>query len=261
MFRALSSAATGMEAQERKVETIANNIANVNTTWFKKQRVEFQDLLYDNLTPAGSKTSDQTESPSGIQIGQGVRTVGTIREFSMGSLQATDRVFDMAIEGPGFFKVQMPDGTFSFSRSGSFQLSKEGKLVTPEGFSLDPEIVVPAGVGQVHVAGDGTVSATYIGDTSVTELGSITLTDFSNPSGLQAMGHNLYTATPSSGEPIDSMPGTQGLGTILSNHLETSNVKVVDEMVQLIAAQRAYESNSRVIRAADEMLRSTANLK
>ena len=261
MFRALSSAATGMEAQEKKLEIIANNIANVNTTGFKKQRVEFQDLLYDNLTAAGSKTSDDTESPGGIQIGQGVRTVGTIREFSMGSLQATNRVYDLAIEGSGFFKIQMPDGTFGYTRAGSFQLSSEGKLVTPEGFPLDPEIVVPAGIGQVHVAADGTVSATYKGDTSVTELGSITLTDFSNPSGLQAMGHNLYTTTPSSGDPIESTPGAQGVGTILSGHLETANVKVVDEMVQLIAAQRAYESNSRVIRAADEMLRSTANLK
>lgn len=261
MFRALSSAATGMEAQEKKVETIANNIANVNTTGFKKQRVEFQDLLYDTITPAGAKTSEQTSSPTGLQIGQGVRTVGSVREFSMGSLQATNRVFDMAIEGSGFFKIKLPDGEPAYTRAGSFQLNGQGQLVTPEGMELDPGIVVPAGIKQIHVAGDGTVTATQAGDTAATEIGSITISDFVNSSGLQAIGHNLYRPTPSSGEAIEATPGTQGLGTILSGHLETANVKVVDEMVQLIAAQRAYESNSRVIKAADEMLRSTASLR
>ena len=261
MFRALSSAATGMDAQEKQVQSIANNIANVNTTGFKKQRVEFQDLLYDTLTPPGAKTSEQTQSPTGLQIGQGVRTVGTVREFSMGSVQATNRVFDVAIEGAGFFKIKMPDGNFGYTRAGSFQLNAQGQMVTPEGYELDPGVVIPAGVKQVHIAGDGNVSATFAGDTAVTELGTITLSDFSNPTGLQAIGHNLYSASPSSGEPMDVPPGTQGVGTLLSGHLETANVKVVDEMVQLIAAQRAYESNSRVIKAADQMLRSTANLK
>ena len=261
MFRALSSAATGMEAQEKKVETIANNIANVNTTGFKKQRVEFQDLLYDPLTPAGAKTSEQTQSPTGLQIGQGVRSVATVREFSMGSLQNTNRVFDMAIEGSGFFKVKMPDGEPAYTRAGTFQLSKDGQLVTPEGMELDPSIVIPVGIDQVFVGADGTITSTQAGDTAVTEIGKITIANFVNASGLQAVGHNLYRASPASGEPIEGTPGTQGLGTILSGHLETANVKVVDEMVQLIAAQRAYESNSRVIKAADEMLRSTASLR
>ena len=170
-------------------------------------------------------------------------------------------LFDMAIEGAGFFKIKMPDGNFGYTRAGSFQLNAQGQMVTPEGYELDPGVVVPAGVKQVHIAGDGSVTATFAGDTDVTELGTITLSDFSNPTGLQAIGHNLYSASPSSGEPMDVTPGTQGVGTILSGHLETANVKVVDEMVQLIAAQRAYESNSRVIKAADQMLRSTANLK
>jgi len=261
MFRALSSAATGMNAQETRVALIAHNLANVNTQGFKKSRAEFQDLLYDKVRAAGAQTSEQTQAPIGIEIGQGVKTAGTLRDFSMGDYKATLAALDLAIEGNGFFQVTMPDGETAYTRDGGFKLDSQGMIVTRDGNPLEPNIVLPVLSKDFVISRQGIVSVVQPGSTDVTTVGQIQLANFVNPAGLEAKGNNIFMKTAASGEPIAGSPGTQGLGFIMSGYQESSNVKVVEEMVDMIQAQRSYESNSRVIKAADEMLRTTANLK
>ena len=261
MFRALSSAASGMDAQELRVSVIANNLANINTQGYKKSRADFQDLMYDKITPAGAQTGEGTATPTPLEIGQGVRPVGTVRMFTMGQQKSTNRVLDISIEGSGFFQIQLPDGNIAYSRDGSFRLDANGQVVTGDGFALLPNVTIPLGIEQYMVGKDGSVSQVDPGSTAKTNLGQIQLATFANPAGLDARGGNMFLKTPASGEPTVGPPGTNGMGRLLSGFLEMSNVKTVEEMVNLIAAQRAYETNSRVIKAADDMLRSTATLK
>jgi flagellar basal-body rod protein FlgG len=255
MFRSLNVAATGMSAQETQLDTIANNLANANTTGYKRQDAQFEDLLYQNARTA-AQNSDGNVAPTNTQVGTGVRVVATTRSFAEGTINQTGNPLDVAIEGQGFFAVSQTDGTLAYTRAGSFQLDSQGRITTPDGLPLDPPITVPNNATSVSVAADGTVSAVQPGSTSPNTLGQITLTTFPNPGGLNATGHNLFTPTAASGEAITGAPGTDGRGTMMSGSLEGSNVDVVSEMVNLIRAQRAYEINSKVISAADEMLRN-----
>lgn len=261
MFRALSTAATGMIAQERRVDVIANNLANVNTAGFKKARAEFQDLLYDQVKPAGAEAEDGSRAPSGIEVGLGVRVVATQREFSPGSVRQTDNPLDLSIEGDGFFAVRQTDGQIAYTRDGAFRVDAEGNVVNAEGLALEPGIVIPADAEQISVVGDGTVNIIQAGAVDPISIGRIELATFINPAGLQAQGHSLFLPSPGSGSATVVTPGLQGSGSIMQGALELSNVKAVEEMVDLIASQRAYETNSKVIRAADEMLQTTANLR
>ncbi len=255
MFRSLNVAATGMAAQETQLDTIANNLANANTTGYKHQDAHFEDLLYQD-TRSSAQNADGTVVPTGSQVGTGVRVVATTRSFSQGSINQTSNPLDLAIEGSGFFAVSKTDGTLAYTRAGSFQLDSQGRITTADGFPLEPPITVPNNSTSVSIAADGTVSVVQPGSTAKNNVGQITLTNFPNPNGLEADGHNLYTPTASSGEPITGSPGTDGRGTLMQGAVEGSNVDVVNEMVALIRAQRAYEINSKVISAADEMLRN-----
>ena len=260
-MRALSIAATGMLAQQTNVEVIANNLANMNTTGFKEQRAEFQDLLYQNIEQAGAQSSDSgTIVPSGIQLGAGVRTAAVYRATGQGDLQTTSNPYDMAINGPGYFRIQQPDGTDAYTRSGNFALSPEGQLVTSQGYVVAPGIAIPTTATAVTVNAQGQVQATIPGQTAPQTVGQIELTRFPNDAGLQAQGSNLFIETASSGAPQSGVPGSVGYGTIQQGFLETSNVNAVEEITSLITAQRAYEMNSKVISAADEMLSETAKL-
>ena len=261
MIKALSTAATGMEAQETRLDVTANNIANVSTAGFKKGRAEFQDLMYQQLRASGAATGANTRAPVGLDVGSGVRVVGTQRMHSEGDLKQTGNPLDLAIEGNGFFQVSLPNGQTGYTRDGSFKLSSEGKIVTADGYQLTTDISVPPDAQTVTVGVDGTVSATVPSDTAPVELGKIQLANFANPAGLTQLGRNLFRETASSGSPISGEPGQDGMGTLSQGTLELSNVKVVEEMIDLIAGQRAYEVNSRVIKAADEMLGQTANMK
>lgn len=260
MIRALSTAASGMEAQELQIDLIANNIANVNTTSYKKMRGEFQDLLYDNLEAPGKEGADGNQSPTGIQVGQGTRVAATQRVFTMGDLNQTNGALDIAIEGRGFFKLQQPDGTFVYSRDGSFKTDSQGRMVNADGLVLDPPMIFPADVRDVMIAGDGTVRITRGNDPESVELGQVELVTFANPAGLEAIGHNRYRQTTASGIPLIGKPGSEGVGRLNQGFIEMSNVKVVEEMIGLIAAQRAYETNSKIIKSADEMLRNTTQI-
>jgi len=261
MIKALSTAATGMEAQETRLDVTANNIANVSTAGFKKGRAEFQDLMYQQLKSSGAPTGASTRSPSGLEVGSGVRVAATMRQHSEGDLKQTGNPLDLAIEGNGFFQVAMPNGQTAYTRDGSFKLSAEGKIVTSDGYPLTTDISVPPDAQSVTVGVDGTVSATTASDTTPVELGKIQLANFANPAGLTQLGRNLFRETASSGSPVTADPGQEGVGTLSQGTLELSNVKVVEEMIDLIAGQRAYEVNSRVIKAADDMLGQTANLR
>lgn len=261
MFRSLHIAASGMAAQETNLEGISNNIANSNTTGYKKQRVDFQDLLYQTVRAAGTQTSATTQSPTGLQLGSGVRVVSTSRVFAQGSTIVTTNPLDVAIEGNGFFTVQQPDGTLAYTRNGQFQTNSSGQLVTHEGMLIDPSVTIPQDASSVTVGADGTVSVTVANNPQPTQVGQLTTAMFINPAGLRAIGHNLYTATAASGEAQTGTPGADGRGTLLQGSLEHSNVDVVDEMVGLISAQRGYEINSKVITAADEMLRTATQLR
>jgi flagellar basal-body rod protein FlgG len=261
MFRSLNIAATGMAAQETHLEGISNNIANANTTGYKRQRVEFQDLLYQTVRAAGTATSATTTAPTGLQLGAGVRVVGTARMFEQGTVQITNNPLDVAIEGNGFFVVQQPDGNPAYTRAGALKTDAEGRLVTPEGMPLDPQITIPGDAVSVAIASNGTVSATLKGESAPVELGQIAIATFVNPAGLQAEGHNLFTATAASGEAQVGEPGMDGRGALLGGAIERANVDIVEEMVGLIAAQRAYEINSKVITTADEMLRAATQLR
>jgi flagellar basal-body rod protein FlgG len=250
-----------MEAQQIKLDVTAHNIANVSTPGFKKSRAEFQDLIYQNMRSPGAATGEGTQSPTGMQVGLGVRSAGTQRIQSQGSLQQTGNPLDLAIEGRGFFGVTLPNGEEAYTRDGALKLDPEGLLVTTDGFRLASSITVPPDAQTVSIAADGTVTATIQGQTAPVGLGQIELVTFANPAGLVAMGRNLFQETQASGAPVTGVPGTNGLGTVSQGALELSNVNVVEEMIDLITGQRAYEVNARVIRAGDEMLQQTANLK
>jgi len=260
-MRALYTAATGMLAQEMNVEVISNNIANMRTTGFKRQRVEFQDLLYQNYRRVGTSTSDQgTRLPVGLDIGAGVKVVGTPRIMSQGSVLPTEKELDVTIRGEGFFRVQLPDGRIGFTRAGSFELDAEGRVVTPEGYVLDPGITVPQDASGITINQTGLVQVMQPGQTAPSDIGQLQLARFVNKSGLQPIGDNLFLETAASGAPQDGTPGTDGFGNLLQGHLEQANVNSVTEISDLIAAQRAYSMNARVVSAADEMLQSTTQM-
>jgi flagellar basal-body rod protein FlgG len=260
-MRALSIAATGMQAQQTNVEVIANNLANMNTTGYKQQRAQFEDLLYQNVQQVGAQSSDSgTVVPSGIQLGAGVRTAAVYRVTSQGDLSQTSNPYDLAIQGPGWFRITQPDGTDAFTRSGNFALSPTGELVTQDGYVVAPGISVPQTATAVTVNAQGQVQATIPGQTAPQVLGQLELDRFPNEAGLSAQGSNLFLQTPSSGAPQAGVPGTAGYGTIQQGYLETSNVNPVEEITSMITAQRAYEMNSKVVTTADQMLQMTASM-
>jgi flagellar basal-body rod protein FlgG len=260
-MRALSIAATGMLAQQTNVEVIANNLANMNTTAYKQQRAEFQDLLYQNIEQPGAQSSDSgTVLPSGIQLGAGVRTAAVYRISSQGTLTNTTNPYDLAINGQGYFHITMPDGTDAYTRAGNFALSPEGQIVTQDGYVVAPGIAIPANATAVSINTQGQVQATIPGQTAPQTVGQFELTRFPNEGGLNMVGGNLLTETPASGSPQSAVPGSPGFGTIQQGFLEGANVNAVEEMTSLITAQRAYEMNSKVITAADQMLQETSQL-
>jgi flagellar basal-body rod protein FlgG len=254
MIRALYTAASGMNAQQANIDNIAHNLSNVNTTGFKRARVEFEDLVYQQTKQAGSPTSTTGESPIGFEIGLGTRAVATARDFGRGNLRSTNGPLDLAIEGQGFFQITLPDGQTAYSRAGALHMSAEGQLVTAEGYALDPSISIPSNALSVTISKEGIVSVSLPGESAPQQVGTIELASFQNPAGLAALGGTLYTVTSASGEPTTGVPGQEGMGTIAQGFLEDSNVSVVEEMVNMILAQRAYEANSRVVRTSDEML-------
>ncbi len=260
-MRALDTAATGMAAMDLQVQVIAGNIANMSTTAYKSQRAEFQDLLYEHVQRIGAQASDQGNIlPVGIELGSGVRTVGTPMLMTQGTLEQTGNTLDVAIQGDGWFKIQMPDGTYSYTRDGSFQQDAQGRIVNAEGDVVQPTITIPPNSSGLTINQQGQVSVIPAGSTTSTILGQFTITRFANNAGLQANGDNLLTATPASGTPQDTLAGTDGAGTLQQGYLEQSNVEAVTEISNLISAQRAYEMNSKVITAADQMLQTTAQL-
>ncbi len=260
-MRALSIAATGMLAQETNVEVIANNLANMNTSGFKRARAEFQDLLYQNIEQPGVQSSDTgTIVPAGIQLGAGVRTAAVYRISSQGDLKSTSNPFDLAIQGSGYFRIQMPDGTDAYTRAGSFALSPDGQIVTDQGYTVSPGIAIPANALSATVNAQGQVQASVPGQTAPQTLGQLELVRFPNEDGLQAVGGNLLTETPASGSPQSGIPGAAGFGTVRQGFLETANVNPVEEITALITAQRAYEMNSKVVTAADNMMQQTARM-
>src|SRR5882672_834366 len=258
-MRALHTAATGMMAQELNVQVISNNIANMRTTGYKRQRAEFQDLLYEHVRRIGTQTSTQGNIlPVGVDLGGGVKTVGTPRIMTQGTLSQTGSELDLAIRGEGFFKVLMPDGTFTYTRDGSFQMDQQGRVVTAQGQVLAPGITIPQNATGLTVNAQGQVSVTPSGTTTPTVLGQLALTRFINKAGLQPIGDNLFVETPASGPPQDGVPNTDGMGDLMQSNLEQANVEVVSEISDLIAAQRAYEMNAKVITATDQMLSATS---
>jgi flagellar basal-body rod protein FlgG len=260
-MRALSTASTGMMAMELNVQVIANNLANMTTTGYKRQRAEFQDLLYDHVSRIGTQTSAQGNIlPVGIDLGSGVKPVGTPRLMTQGTLSQTGGTLDVAIRGDGFFKIQLPDGTYSYTRDGSFQMDNTGRIVTAQGNVVQPAITIPQNSTGLTINPQGQVSVVPQGSTTPQILGQLALTRFINQAGLLPIGDNMYTETPASGTPLDGLPGTDGAGDLLQASLEQSNVDSVSEITNLIAAQRAYEMNSKVITAADQMLQADANL-
>ena len=260
-MRALSTAATGMMAMELNVQVISNNLANMTTTGYKRQRAEFQDLLYDHVSRVGTQTSAQGNMlPVGIDLGSGVKTVGTPRLMTQGTLSQTGGTLDVAIRGDGFYKIQLPDGTYAYTRDGSFQMDAQGRITTAEGNVVQPAITIPANATGLTINAQGQVSVTLPGQTTPSVLGQIGLTRFMNKAGLQPIGDNLFTETPASGPPQDGTANIDGYGDIQQSNLEQSNVEVVSEISNLISAQRAYEMNSKVVSAADQMLQTAANL-
>jgi flagellar basal-body rod protein FlgG len=261
MIRSMWAAASGMQAQTMNIDVIANNLANVTTTGYKRSRAEFQDLLYETMQPPGGSTSENTQAPTGIQLGHGVRPVAVAKNFTTGELQLTKNELDLAIEGNGFFQVTQPTGTTAYTRAGAFKLDKDGRIVTSDGLLLDPEITVPNDAISLSVGMDGTVSVLQAGTSTPRNLGAIQLARFTNPAGLQSLGKNLFVPTDASGTAITGTAGDNNFGTIAQGFLESSNVSVVDEMVNMITAQRAYETNSKVVQASDDMLQTANNLK
>lgn len=259
MNQALWISKTGLDAQQTKMSTIANNLANVGTTGFKRGRAIFEDLIYQNVRQVGSQSSQNTLLPSGLQVGTGTRVVATERIFTQGNLTQTDNQLDVAIQGRGFFEILLPDGNQAFTRDGSFQINDQGVVVTSAGYQLQPPVTVPQGALSVSVAPDGTVSVQLPATPQSTQVGTILLSDFINPGGLQARGENLYLQSGASGAPQPGNPGINGLGTVVQGYVESSNVNVVEELVNMIETQRAYEMNSRAISTADQMLQYVSN--
>ena len=261
-MRALSIGATGMLAQQLNVEVISNNIANMTTTGFKRQRAEFQDLLYQNVLRPGSTSSDAgTVVPSGIQLGTGVKAAAVYRINEQGNLQVTDNKLDVAIQGAGFFQVELPNGDTAYTRAGSFQLNGEGTIVTAEGYTVAPGLVVPQNATDITINNSGEVQVKIAGQVAPQVIGQLQLATFANPAGLESVGSNMLLETPASGDPVIGPPTTPGFGSLLQGSLETSNVNVVSEITNLISAQRAYEMNSKVIRTTDEMLNAMTQLR
>ncbi len=261
MLRSLRTAALGMAAQQLKVDEIANNLANANTTGFKKARVAFQDLLYETVQTGEADGRQQHGKPATLQVGLGNQAVATFRTFSQGPLEETNNPLDMGIHGRGFFQVTRPDGSIAYTRDGSFQVDAEGNLVNSSGLRLYPDITIPEGTNSINISEDGVVSVTIDGQESPEEIGRIELASFMNPAGLKAIGGNLFVQTESSGEPIFGHPGEPGFGTVHQGYLEKSNVDIVREMIDLIVAQRTYEINSKAVRTADNLLAIANNLK
>ncbi|MGV3741185.1 MAG: flagellar basal-body rod protein FlgG [Burkholderiaceae bacterium] len=260
MIRSLWISKTGLDAQQTQMDVISNNLANVSTAGFKRSRAVFEDLLYQTMRQPGTQSSQQTQLPSGLQIGTGVRPVATERIFTQGNLQQTGNDKDIAIQGDGFFQVQMPDGSTAYTRDGSFQIDSQGQLVTASGFPVQPAIMIPAGAQNLSVGRDGTVTVKLPGSTAVTQIGTIQLATFINPAGLEAKGENMYVETGASGTPNANTPGTNGAGMLVQNYVETSNVNVVEELVNMIQTQRAYEINSKAITTSDQMLQRLSQL-
>jgi flagellar basal-body rod protein FlgG len=252
-------AKTGLEAQQTRMAVIAQNLANVNTTGFKRGRAIFEDLLYQNIVQPGGLTSQQSESPTGLNLGTGVRVVATDKQFTQGNIINTNNSFDLAVQGRGFFEIQLPDGGRAYTRDGTFQLDPDGQLVTSSGYPLQPSVTIPTGAQAATFGVDGIVSVALAGQADPIQVGTLQLTDFVNPAGLQARGENLYIETVASGPPQSGSPGLNGVGTLIQGALETSNVNVVSELVSMIETQRAYEMNSRAIETSDEMLQHITN--
>lgn len=261
MIRSLYTAATGMNAQQLQIDTTSNNISNVNTIGYKKQRAEFADLMYQVMEYAGTATSTTTQSPTGIEAGLGVRPTAITKMYLEGPLKETGNNLDIAITGQGFFQVQLPDGTTSYTRNGAFKLDSNGTIVNSDGYILLPQITVPADATQISIGTDGTVSVLQGGSTAMNQVGQIEIATFINPAGLHSLGDNNLINTDSSGDPVVGTPGLDGLGQIRQGFVEMSNVQLVDEMTDLITGQRAYEANSKVITTSDEMLQTVNGLK
>jgi flagellar basal-body rod protein FlgG len=260
MIRSLWIARTGLDAQQMNIDVIANNLANVNTNGYKRSRAVFEDLLYQTLRQPGAQSSQQTTIPSGLQLGTGVRPVATEKIHTQGNLQRTENALDVAINGPGFFQVLLPDGTTAYTRDGAFQKDAQGQVVTASGYPLQPAITVPADAVTVTIASDGTVSALQAGSATPTQIGTIQLASFVSPSGLQAVGENLFLETAASGTPAPNTPGSNGVGLLNQGYVETSNVNVAEELIAMIQTQRAYELNSKAISTSDQMLGRLAQL-
>ncbi|MFO1413557.1 MAG: flagellar basal-body rod protein FlgG [Burkholderiales bacterium] len=260
MLRSLWIARTGLEAQQTNLDVIAGNLANVSTNGYKRSRAVFEDLLYQNLRQSGAQSSQQTQLPTGLNIGTGVRPVATARIHTQGNLQQTGNALDVAINGQGFFQVLLPDGTTAYTRDGALQRDSQGLLVTASGYPIQPAITVPTTAQSLTIARDGTVTVTVPGAAAGTQIGTLQLANFVNPAGLEARGENLYVETASSGSPTTGAPANNGLGTLQQGFVETSNVNVVEEMVNMIQAQRAYEINSKAVQSADQMLQRLAQV-
>jgi flagellar basal-body rod protein FlgG len=261
-MRSLDIAGTGMQAQQTNVEVISNNIANMTTTGFKRERAEFQDLIYQNLRRVGSNSSDTgTIVPSGAQLGLGVKTAAIYRINEQGNLQQTSNTLDMAIQGNGFFQVTMPDGETAYTRDGTFSLSPDGTIVTADGYTVQPGLAIPTAATSVSINTSGQLQVTLQGQTAPTTVGQLQLASFPNDAGLSAQGDNLFLQTAASGAPVAGNPATTGFGTVMQGFIETSNVNVVTEITNLITAQRAYEMNSKVITSSDEMMSTLTNLR
>lgn len=260
MIRSLWISKTGLDAQQTNMDVIANNLANVSTNGFKRARPVFEDLLYQTIREPGAQSSQQTQLPSGLQLGTGVRAVATERVFTQGNLQQTGNPLDVAINGAGFFQVQLPDGSTGFTRDGSFHIDSQGQLVTSSGFAVQPAITIPANALSVTIARDGVVSVTRAGSATPTQVGALQLTSFVNPAGLKSVGENMYVETAASGSPGTNAPGSNGLGLLSQSYVETSNVNVVEELVNMIQTQRAYEINSKAIQTSDQMLQKLAQM-
>jgi len=261
LIRSLWISKTGMDAQQTQLDVVSNNLANVNTTGFKRSRAVFEDLLYQNAREPGAQSSQQTTLPSGLQIGTGTRVVTTERLHTQGNLTKTGNSTDVAINGNGFFQVQMPDGTLAYTRDGNFQINAQGQLVTSSGYPVQPAVTVPQNATSLTVGKDGVVTVTMPGTVNNTQVGTFQLANFINPAGLRSLGENLYAETEASGTANLANPGSNGVGALNQNYVETSNVNVVEEMIQMIQTQRAYEINSKAVQTADRMLEKVAQLK
>lgn len=259
MFSSLWVAKTGLDAQQTRMDVISNNLANANTTGYKSARASFQDLVYQNLRQPGGQTTEQTQAPSGLMLGTGVRVVGAEKLFTQGNIEQTGNSLDLAIQGRGFLQVTMPDGTVAYTRDGSLHMDQNGQIVTANGYPMDPAISVPANAQSITIGSDGTISVSLAGQAATQQIGTVQLADFINPAGLQPNGDNLYLETASSGSPQIGQPGLNGLGTLAQGALESSNVNVVEQMVNMIETQRTYEMNSKSVAAADAMLQFLTN--